>query len=368
MALSLGAGHGPRQSFTDEVVGQNGPVSTVQGRVWRDGAVVGRDFPLADLDRHLADPHSLVWLDIADPEPAELRALADELGLDELSVESAIAPGERPKATRHRDHAFVTVYATRLVESESPANPLHSRLELARVSVFLVRGGLITVRRGDAFDMDAVVRRWEEDRADLRQGVDFLTWALLDEVIDSHFAAIGRLDDAVEELEDTLFDETVRTREVQQLIYRLRKELVELRRVILPMREVVNATMRHRTSIRMEGVATALDAPLPEMDGYYQDLYDHAMRAAEWTESLRDMVSTLFETNLSLADARLNTVMKKLAGWAAIIAVPTAVTGWFGMNVPYPGYDATFGFWLAVAIIVTATAALYWLFRRQDWI
>ena len=104
------------------------------------------------------------------------------------------------------------------------------------------------------------------------------------------------------------------------------------------------------------------------MAGYYDDLYDHVLRASEWTESLRDMVTTVFETNLSLQDARLNTIMKKLAGWAAIIAVPTAITGWFGQNVPYPGFGEMFGFWQSVLLVVGASLALFVVFRRKDWL
>ena len=138
--------------------------------------------------------------------------------------------------------------------------------------------------------------------------------------------------------------------------FALRKALVEARRVILPMRDVVNAVMRRA------------DDTHPELEPYYDDLYDHVLRAAEWTESLRDMISSIFETNLSLADSRLNTIMKKLTAWAAIIAVPTAVTGYFGQNVPYPGFGMHWGFWLSAGIMVTIAISLYMLFRRKDWI
>ena len=124
------------------------------------------------------------------------------------------------------------------------------------------------------------------------------------------------------------------------------------------MREVVNAVLRHRKDI---------NAPT-ELDSWYDDLYDHVLRAAEWTESLRDMVTTIFETNLSLADARLNTVMKKLTGWAAIIAVPTAVTGFFGQNVPYPGFGTHWGFLLSLTIMISIATGLYLTFRHKGWI
>ena len=124
------------------------------------------------------------------------------------------------------------------------------------------------------------------------------------------------------------------------------------------MREVVNTIMRRRAE-RGETV---------ELDSWYSDLYDHVIRAAEWTESLRDMVTTVFETNLSLQDARLNTIMKKLTGWAAIIAVPTAVTGWYGQNVPYPGFQSVAGVVGSAAIILITSGLLYVVFKRRGWI
>ncbi len=105
-----------------------------------------------------------------------------------------------------------------------------------------------------------------------------------------------------------------------------------------------------------------------ELTSWYYDLYDHVIRASEWTESLRDMVTTVFETNLSLQDARLNTIMKKLTGWAAIIAVPTLVTGWYGQNVPYPGYGAIAGVVTSGVLTVLTAVALYVAFKRRNWI
>ena len=145
---------------------------------------------------------------------------------------------------------------------------------------------------------------------------------------------------------------------MQRRTYSIRKDLVQLRRVVLPMRELVNAVLRHRKDF---------NAP-SELDGWYDDLYDHVLRATEWTESLRDMVTTIFETNLSLQDARLNTVMKKLTGWAAIIAIPTAVTGYFGQNLPYPGFQQHWGYALSSALILTIAGTLYLTFKRKNWL
>jgi len=334
---------------------------------WENGKVVDEGFPLEDVSELLGLEDSLIWVDLCEPDHAGLRALAEELGLDPHAVEDAVSAGERPKATRHAKHTFLTVYATRLdpgVDAPGPvedpgASGRESRLRTARISAFVLPGGIITVRDSDAIDMQPVLDRWNDDPELLRLGVGALVHGLLDTVVDGHFESIQQLDDAIEELEDLLFDERGRMHTVQVRTYRLRKELVELRRVVLPMRDVVNAVLRHRVE---------LDQRRTELDGFYDDLYDHVLRAAEWTESLRDMVTTIFETNLSLQDARLNTVMKKLTGWAAIIAVPTAVTGWFGQNVPYPGFGRPWGVLFSAAVIAGVAVTLYGVFRRKGWI
>jgi magnesium transporter len=330
-------------------------------RRWEDGKVVEQDFPLDEVSEALTREGSLVWVDLCQPDHSDLLTLARELDLDPHAVEDAVSSGERPKATRHAKHTFLTVYATAL-EAEDDVDTIgsrESRLHTSRISAFVLPRGVITVRGTAHFDMDPVLERWNDDPELLRLGVGALVHGLLDTVVDGHFETIQRLDDAIENLEDQLFDERGQTHVVQVRTYRLRKELVELRRVVLPMRDVVNAVLRHRGELAERHT---------ELDGFYDDLYDHVLRASEWTESLRDMITTIFETNLSLQDARLNTVMKKLTGWAAIIAVPTAVTGWFGQNVPYPGFGQPTGVLLSTTVILGGGGLLYAVFRRKGWI
>lgn len=322
--------------------------------VWRDGAAWSHDPTLTELREQVHDPHCLVWVDLVRPTPETLAEVAVELGLQEMAVEDALAPLERPKVTRHESHLFFMTYATRL--RPGGGDPAAGRLELARIAGFVLPTALVTVRLDDSFDIEEVRSRWEENSDLLRLGPGALVHGLLDVVVDGHFATIQELDDRIESLEDVLFAERPTGRAFVQGMFGLRKDLVQLRRVILPMREEVNALLRHRTG----------DAP--QLDSWYDDLYDHVLRAAEWTESLRDMVTTTFETHLSLQDARLNIVMKKLAGWAAIIAVPTAVTGWFGQNIPFPGFASPVGLWWSLALILGCSGALYVIFRRRDWL
>ena len=330
------------------------PAGAVRTRLWSDGALEAENFPLADVAKHRGQQGALLWVDLCNPEPAQLAELAAQLGLDDRAVKDI--DGQRTKATRYANHTFLTIYATGV----APIVPgdIESRLLIARISIFVLPNAVATVRHENnsshtVFDIDEVVRRWDDNSDLLGEGSPALLHELLDVVVEGHFDAIQQLDDAVESLEDGLFDDTGSNRTIQRNTYRLRKELVELRRIVLPMREVVNTIRRSDTV---------------ERDGWYDDLYDNVIRAAEWTESLRDMITTVFETNLSLQDARLNIVVKKLTGWAAIIAVPTLVTGWYGQNIPYPGFSQVSGVVTSALLSVIASVVLYVMFRRRGWI
>ena len=326
----------------------------MSGRVWRHGKPVD-DFVFAEISDCLAAEDTLVWCDIYDADHQILAELAGELNLNAWAVEDALAVAERTKAVVYKTHTFFTVYAV-TVKSPAPQDMSESLLEIHRISGFVLPRGLITVRLSPEFDMDVVSRRFDE-LGGQEHGVGSLVHGLLDVVVDGHFDAVQALDDGIEGLEDDLFEGSPRDG-LQRRTFQLRKDLVALRRVVLPMREVVNAIQHRR-----------LDAKTaPELDPVYADLYDHVLRASEWTESLRDMVTTVFETNLSLQDARLNAVMKKLTGWAAIIAVPTAITGFYGQNVDYPGIDTVGGFVTSSAIITVLVIVLYVMFRKRDWL
>jgi magnesium transporter len=334
-------------------------MTRVQGRIWRSGVPVD-GFTFEGISDCLADENTLVWADIYDPDHDTLRALAEELGLNIWTVEDAMAPMERTKATVYHTYTFFTVYA---VDLRIPTDDISTTLVKHRISAFVLPRGLITVRLRPSepeaadFDAEEVSRRFDELGGE-QYGVGALVHGLLDVVVDGHFEAVQELDDAIESLEDELFDDGGPRRGLQRRTFRLRKDLVQLRRVVLPMREVVS-TIQHR---RMDSQIS------PELDPRYADLYDHVLRASEWTESLRDMVTTVFETNLSLQDARLNTVMKKLTGWAAIIAVPTAITGFYGQNVVYPGINTVVGFIASSTTIVVLVVLLYVMFKRRDWL
>ncbi|MGI8577475.1 MAG: magnesium transporter CorA family protein [Nocardioidaceae bacterium] len=340
-------------------------MGSTRSRVWRDGQVAAQDIQLEELSRYLDQDGQLVWFDLCDPDQDQLGDLAAELALDPLAVEDAVAHLERTKAVRYSHYTFLKAYATQVTSADSGATnadkgrvSIGSHLYVEPVSAFVMRTGVVTVRHAGRFDMSDVVARWDDNAEMLKYGVGSLVHDLLDVIVDGHFDTVQALDDVMEGLEDILFDLKVNTAEVQRRTYQVRKDLVRLRRVVLPMRDLVS-TIRH--SGEQTGAPAELDAP-------YADLYDHVLRVTEWTTSLQDMVTTIFETNLSLQDARLNTVMKKLTSWAAIIAVPTAITGYFGQNLPYPGFGQESGFIASIVLIVGIAGALYLLFRRKDWL
>jgi magnesium transporter len=319
-------------------------------RLYRDGAVVDKGFPVSKVSDYLEDPSSVIWFDMCQPTAADLSVISEELGLHPLAVEDAVGEHQRPKVDRYQTHLFVTSYAVSL-DTES------GELETDEIDAFVTSQALVTVRRTRNFDIDAVVRRWDGSADLAHNGVGFLLYGLLDYVVDSHFEAVQSLDSEVETLADQLFDATPRDMLVQRRTFTLRRSLVRLRRAVLPMREVLNTLLRRDLHV--------VDA---EMAPYYQDVYDHVLRATESTESLRDLISSVLETNVALRGNRLNVITKQVTSWAAIIAVPTAVTGFYGQNVPYPGFGNIAGFWVSSVIIAGLSVGLYVIFRRKEWL
>jgi magnesium transporter len=319
-------------------------------RVWRDGRLEAEGFPAGEISDYLDQPDTVVWLDLCAPQQEDLRVISEELGLDPLAVEDAVSAHERAKLDRYPGHLFLNAYDVRL-------DGATGRLSTSEVSAFITERAVVTVRQDPDFDVDELIRRWDSSRDLAEHGIAFLLHGLLDMLVDRHFAAVQDLDDKLEDLEDLLFDERASDRTMQRYSFQLRKSLVLLRRVVLPMREIVNTLMRRDLHIVSSSMAP-----------FYQDVYDHVLRATEWTESLRDLVTTIQETRIALQGNRLNEVMKKVTSWAAIIAVPTAVTGFYGMNVPYPGFSQHTGFISSVFLLVVTSLGLYGVFKWRGWI
>src|SRR5512132_732024 len=179
-------------------------------RLYRDGMLEAKDFPAAHISDYLQQPDTVVWLDLCEHDQQDLEVISQEFGLHPLAVEDATQRHERPKLDRYQDHAFLTAYAVGL-------DPTTGRLITSELAAFITPRALITVRKDPRFDIEGVVARWDGSADLAGHGVGFLLWGLLDFVVDGHFATVQQLDEAIE----------------------LRKSLVVLRRLVLPMREVV---------------------------------------------------------------------------------------------------------------------------------
>ncbi len=319
-------------------------------RLYRHGVLELEGFPVDDISEHLRDESAVIWLDLRDPDRADLEVLSAEFGLHPVAVEDAVHDHERPKLDRYNGYLFLAAYAVSLDIDTG-------ELDTSELAAFITKRALITVRKDDGLDIGAVLSYWDASPDLAKFGVGYLLHGLLDNIVDGHFAAVRGLDDAIEVVEDQLFSDDPADRDVQRRSFQLRKSLVLLRRVVLPMREVVNALMRRDLHLLTD-----------PMQPYYQDVYDHVLRATEWTESLRDLVTTILETNLTIQGNRMNVITKKVTSWAAIVAVPTLVTGFYGMNVPYPGFSRQSGLVVSVAIMLIAAITLYVVFKRKDWL
>jgi len=319
-------------------------------RRYRNGILEAEGFPIADVSDHLEAPDTVVWVDLCGPTKAELDDLGNELGLHELAIEDALSAHQRPKLDHYATHMFLSCHAVGV-------DPATGMLRQTEVDAFISPRWLITVRKDDGFAIDSAVQRWDRSADLAKLGVGFLLYGLLDVVVDGYFETIQAFDEYYDVVSEGIFAERPLQPSEQRLWFQMRQSLVRFHRLAVPMREAVSALMRREHSIIAD-----------ELYPYFQDVYDHVLRVSESSDSLRELVSTIVETNLSLRDYRTNQIMKKVTSWAGILAVPTLITGWYGMNVPYPGINTHGGAVVAGALVVILSGGLYIIFRRRDWL
>jgi len=319
-------------------------------RVYCKGVLEAEGFPVADVSDHLERPETVIWVDLCGPSRDQLHELADELGLHPLAVEDALEPHQRPKLDHYSTHSFLSCHGVR-VDTEA------GRLDETEIDAFISKRWLITVRQDDKFDIARVVERWDRSPDLLVHGVGFLLYGLLDVIVDAYFDAVQCFDEYYDQVSEGIFAETPLQPSEQRHWFQMRQALVRFHRLVVPMREAVSGLMRREHHSVPE-----------DLYPYYQDVYDHVLRVSESTDALRDLVSTIVETNLSVRDYRTNQIMKKVTSWAAIIAVPTLITGYYGMNVPYPTSGQTSGVIVSLALMIAMAGALYVIFKRKEWL
>ncbi|MBM2621628.1 magnesium transporter CorA family protein [Actinoplanes sp. LDG1-06] len=322
-------------------------------RLYENGKVIAQDFGYDEVSGLLAKhPGAVLWLDLFAPEPGDLELVAKEFELHPLAVEDAMTDHERPKLDRYPHHVFLNVYAVDIATKDS-----ETRFGKTEISAFVTPRALITVRKSPS-DTSKFVDRWEaETDLDAADGVGFLLYGLLDVVVDGQYAATQRLDTAMDQVEDALLEEGGAPRAVRMKGIHQRKLLAALRRAVAPMPELVGQSMRSDLGLVDQNLRP-----------YYRDVEDHAQHTLDEVEHLRDRIDSLLQADTAEQGNVLNDTTRKLAAWAAIVAVPTALTGYFGQNLPYPGYEKLSGFLVSSALIVLGSVGLYLYLKRRGWL
>ncbi|MCO8273202.1 magnesium transporter CorA family protein [Actinoplanes sp. TRM 88003] len=328
------------------------PTCPIETRLYENGKAIAQDFPYDQvaplLEQH---PGAVLWLDLFHPTADDLTLVAREFQLHPLAVEDATVDHERPKLDRYPHHVFLNVYAVDIATEDS-----HTKFGKTEISVFVTPRALITVRKSPS-DTSKFVERWDVDAQLDGGGVGFLLYGLLDVVVDGQYAVAQRLDAAMDKVEDKLLEEGGAPRSVRMKGVEQRKLLAALRRAVGPMPELVGQAMRADLGL--------VDAKLRP---YYRDVEDHATHTVDEVEHLRDRIDALLQADLAEQGNVLNDTTRKLAAWAAIVAVPTAITGYFGQNLPYPGFEKFSGFVVSTAAILAISALLYLYLKRRGWL
>ncbi len=320
-------------------------------RLYRSGVLETAEVDFAEISEILKEPDTLVWLDITGPTEERIELLGEEFGFHELALEDSVQRHERPKIEQYEHYYFVVAYG---VAAEGEHLVEHE------MAMFVGHNYLVTVRKDPPFNLDPVVKRWEAHSELAAEGGGYLLYILLDEIVDGYFDALDVYEDRSEEVEESVFGERTdrAERQVQEGIFQLKKELLRFRRAVAPLREVLDVMQRRGVDI----VTAALEP-------YYRDVYDHVLRATDFVDNLRDLLSSALEAHLSVVSNRLNEVMKELTSWAAIVLVPTLIAGIYGMNFRHmPELSWTLGYPFALGLMLVSAMLLYRMFKKRNWL
>jgi magnesium transporter len=312
----------------------------------------GRRVADVQLDRvHevLKDPDQFVWIALHEPSEEILERVKNEFGLHELAVEDAHRAHQRPKIESYGNSVFVVL---RTVEMHAD-----QELEFGETHFFVGDNFIVTIRHRSSISYANVRTMCESSPHLLKKGQGFALYAVMDFIVDQYFPVIHDLEVQLENIEDKIFKEKP-SRETTEQIYQLKRDLLEVRRAVWPLIDVCNRLMRFEYKCISEGTRP-----------YFRDVYDHVIRINETIENARELLSTALEANFSLISISQNDVSKKFAGWAAIIAVPTMVAGFYGMNFRFiPEAEWEYGFYIVILLTIATCLLLYYFFRRSGWL
>ncbi len=305
------------------------------------------DISIGEIRAHLARPECFVWVALKDAEPGELAALQEEFSLHELAIEDAQKGHQRPKMDEYGSSLFVVMH---LIEQSG------RDLQTGEVAVFVGPQYVISARRDAQLGFAEVRRRCEQEPDLLKHGPAYVLYALMDTVVDRYFPVLDALTEEIEEIEGRIFAGQTPRAQIEAL-YSLKRKLMTLDHATVPLLEVAGKLHGGRVPPMCSG-----------LHEYFRDVYDHLLRLKQSIDNLRDMVATAISVNLSLITLQENEVTKRLAAYAALVAVPTMVAGVYGMNFEHmPELEWRYGYPVTVASMLLIDLYLIYRFKKAKW-
>jgi magnesium transporter len=293
-------------------------------------------------------PSHVVWIGLLEPSDHLLRQVQAEFSLHDLAIEDARHAHQRPKLEQYGDALFIVARTAQMVEG---------RIAFGETHLFVGRGYVVSVRHGASTSYTPVRERCESRPTSLSEGEDYILYAILDFIVDNYMPVIETIHGEVETIEDSVLTKALNRADVERL-HQLRRDLLRLRNVVVPLVDVC----RRLESPGLPSIDTTMH-PL------FRDVTDHVRRVQEEIESLREVLAFAFETSVMTGQAQQTEITRKLAAWAAILAVPTAVAGIYGMNFDsMPELQWKYSYFLVLVVIVTVCGGLYWRFRHKGWL
>lgn len=292
---------------------------------------------------------NIVWADVSDPTSEDFLELAKEFNFHPLSIEDCRNEHQRPKVEEYRGYYFMVIYEAELVGE-------HDKLELRELNIFLGKNYLVTVHSRPIRAITTAQRLWHEwtDRAD--HGAGLLAYLLTDAIVDDYMPLLDLLSENMDDLEDKIFGDF--QPDVIRDIFRIKKQLLYLRRAVAPLRDVFNTMLRREQPIFPR-----------ETHVYFQDVFDHIIRVADTIDNLREMLGSTMDAYLSVSGNRMNMVMKRLTSVATILMSVTLIAGIYGMNFDHmPELKWKYGYIFALLSMVVTGFGLYVYLRKVKWL
>jgi len=307
------------------------------------------DVRLDDVYETLKDTSQFVWIGLHEPSEEILSQVQKQFGLHDLAIEDAHSAHQRSKMELYGNSVFIVMRTAQM-------NQEH-HIDFGETHLFVGPNFIVSVRHGSSVSYADVRMRCENSPTLLGKGQGFALYAIMDFIIDKYFPVVNDLEQELEKLEDSIFKEKP-SRETTEQIYQLKRELLEVKRAVSPMVDICNRLMRFDIVFISEDTRP-----------YFRDVYDSVIRINEIMDNTRELLNTALEANFSLISISQNDVSKKFAGWAAIIAIPTMVAGFYGMNFRFmPEAEWEYGFYAVILVTILACCLLYYLFRRSGWL